>query len=92
MTVLTDIHLDPFFDSEYSNATFCRDPSIPIDHLTSSYEWGRYGCDCSELLVETMLDEAQKMSEDSDVIILTGDYQGHGLSVLPGEEDHYDLI
>lgn len=75
---LSDIHYDPFYDSNVSSSFFCRQQ---MANSTAKYfaPYGRVGCDSPVYLVENSFDAMRNVTTEEDVnfILITGDLSGH---------------
>jgi sphingomyelin phosphodiesterase acid-like 3 len=67
---LPDIHLDPLYDAPADQMTRCHRSNI--SHQAAPF--GRYGCDCSQQLLDSMLIALSQLVQAPDAIVLGGDY------------------
>ena len=104
VAVLSDLHLNPFYDPNIDGKAFCSkqvgksDPNVPTALL------GRIGCDPPKALIETFLqklnrsmgvDDGSGDSDPVDVLFLPGDFVGHKVSIELNEPDNpvlYQLL
>jgi Calcineurin-like phosphoesterase len=90
--VLTDIHLNPQYDGNFDYTTNCmanpifydfstQNAQLKIESSANGYSsYSKYGCDPSERLISIVLDEAKKRNGNPDIVLVAGDFIGHGFS------------
>ena len=83
--VVSDIHVTPFYDP-YASPNypyFCSGSNSSDPNSTAEYApYGRIGCDSPIKLLESFLQKInQSEASTLDILFLTGDFVGHGLSL-----------
>lgn len=80
---LSDVHLDLLYNSPTSNnldfLLRCKNSSDFLTHDPEKYDYGRYSCNPSEVLIQTVLKDAKLKNKELDLVILGGDMIAHGL-------------
>ncbi|CDW83200.1 UNKNOWN [Stylonychia lemnae] len=98
--VLSDMHLQPYYDPNIDAQHFCQNYFIKNklklsyqDLITSSdyAPLGRLLCDPPADLIESFMRRINETEGQVDVILLTGDMIGHNLAVNPGVTDKPEL-
>lgn len=88
---LTDVHLDILYDSNTSSQKDfflrCKNSSDYLNQELLPYDYGRYNCNPSEVLLTTALKDMKKNFPDLDMIIIGGDLISHGLYDLHVSKD-----
>ena len=90
--VLTDLHLQPYYDETKPAAPdFCCSNVVDSDLKTTEEEgdsiniakayFGRLGCDPPARLVEMMMDKMSSENQELQVILVNGDHVGHGIAL-----------
>eukprot|EP00347_Sterkiella_histriomuscorum_P018186 403346462 len=96
VAILSDIHLQPFYDPYIDASTYCVNKSISdfLDPPSRSKIYaplGRILCDSPALIVEGFIKRISELKEPIDYLLLTGDMVGHTLSIELYEEDQPEL-
>jgi hypothetical protein len=78
---LSDIHLEILYDSKSSSSkTFkCKNTNDYLRNDFLQYDYGRFQCNPSEILLRSALLKAKNESTTYDIIIINGDHIAHGL-------------
>lgn len=83
---LTDIHLDLLYNSESSNEgddyIKCKNSTHYMNNHFNMYDYGRFLCDPSSILLRSTLTEVKSKYPDIEMIILGGDLIAHNLYKL----------
>lgn len=94
--VLNDIHYDPYYDNTAAVAEQCRENS-PLE--MSSFQmspgpspYGHFGCDSPMSLIDIVMNKVKNLEPDLNILLISGDFLGHGFSVNVGRPDHYQLL
>ena len=81
--VMTDLHMSLLYKSDIeARLSYCEETTAAIKSKDIAH-FGRIGCDPPPLLVESMIKIMAEMHPNLDVILLLGDYTGHGSSMDP---------
>jgi len=87
---LTDVHLHLRYDEykgadggQYGGQCFRDDASTDV----LPAPMGRYGCDPPQILLETMFQNFKDTFGEMDVIVVTGDFNGHSVAADPNDPD-----
>ena len=79
--VMTDIHMSTkYMPNLEASPTYCEAGKDAIESVDVAH-FGRIGCDPPYELVETMIKMMAEENPDLDVILLPGDFSGHGTSL-----------
>jgi hypothetical protein len=74
MASLSDIHYFPDYDIMSSASSYCW-PGDQSDETVANF--GRYGCDSPEALIDLVLSKMAEENPDLDVVFLPGDFVAH---------------
>lgn len=96
--LLSDLHLQLRYDEEIGTRSEglgdCMAGSGELSSIKAPI--GRYGCDSPPVLIETMLSRMVEKFGELDVILITGDFAAHHISMSssPGQtiEETYALL
>ena len=75
--VFTDIHLNTLYDATISSETYCQASDSENSLAKVVANFGRFGCDPPQLLLETMFKIMKEEHADLDVLLVPGDIVGH---------------
>ena len=81
--VISDMHTNLYYDADATDESNCWSTSGIV--ANSSSPWARFGCDPSSDLVDAMLQRYNEKFGKPDVLLVTGDHVGHGMSLDRGE-------
>ena len=81
--VVSDFHTMLAYDSQVSDADDCKPGGAKASEIAPI---GRINCDPSPTLVDFMLQRFNQAFGSVDVILVTGDHVGHGISPHLGSE------
>ena len=84
--VMTDIHMSSKYQPDIAaKPTHCAEGegAIKTDDVAN---FGRIGCDPPHWLVSTMCNIMSSQYPDIDVVVLPGDWTGHGVSMDPKKD------
>ncbi|RDD47884.1 Acid sphingomyelinase-like phosphodiesterase 3a [Trichoplax sp. H2] len=86
---LTDIHLDPYYDSNCSNDPFAGSASTSRVHHG---RYGRYGCDSSPFLVNSAFQSINNLVQNRNwhllFFLISGDLIANRCSLESSQSDH----
>ena len=81
--VMTDIHMSLHYKEDIaSRPSYCVEATNAVQSKDIA-NFGRIGCDPPPLLIETMMKIMATQHADLDVILLLGDFTGHGAVMEP---------
>eukprot|EP01095_Lingulamoeba_sp_RSL-Kostka_P000288 TRINITY_DN1044_c1_g2_i1.p1 TRINITY_DN1044_c1_g2~~TRINITY_DN1044_c1_g2_i1.p1 ORF type:complete len:497 (+),score=90.22 TRINITY_DN1044_c1_g2_i1:64-1554(+) len=80
---ISDIHLEPSYDGSISVKNYCSNKNKFVekdDNKKRVYQYGKYGCDPPEILLNKTLEGMKEVNPNPYFILLTGDLVGHDQS------------
>jgi hypothetical protein len=97
--IINDLHYEPFYQSGSDVQRSCRSNNSPLAWITgftalNASPFGEYGCDAPERLINLMLDKLNEIDPNIDVLLVSGDFVAHGLTVEVGDflHDQYAIL
>ena len=101
IAIINDVHLDPYYEVNVSSKDSCRgkNPLMSGSNIKDapSAFLGRWGCDSPMDLVDTITSYIVEKHSDLDVLMMSGDFTGHGISTKEYKdqkiiEAHYKIL
>jgi len=94
--IITDIHIDPYYDPEVSVGNKCMAGSPKESDTSMPSKFGKRGCNSPKDLFLATLDKLHDVLPKPDLIVVTGDIAPHSLTTknyaLPLNETAYKMI
>ena len=88
IAVLSDIHLNPEYDPDISEVTYCHGDGLAAKEQAFL---GRRGCDSPLTLLKMALEVIKSENPDLDVLLVPGDFIGHAYP-LDGAKGNYQKL